>query len=119
MSAIRIAIVDDQTIIREGLAALLALISDLEVVGMAGDGQAGVELVAERKPDVVLRCIRLSAQERRPGVSGWSDPHRLRWRCHSEPKGVIVFHSVSRKQHGAFPAGGSGTRPVRLQESRP
>ena len=75
MNAIRIAIVDDQTLIREGLAALLALIPDLEVVGMAADGRAGVALVAEQKPDVVLMDVRM------PGMNGVAAAREIHSRC--------------------------------------
>ncbi|NOZ49178.1 MAG: response regulator transcription factor [Chloroflexi bacterium] len=59
MGAIRIAIADDQTLIREGLAALLALDSGLEIVGTAADGRQAVALVAEQAPDVMLMDIRM------------------------------------------------------------
>jgi CheY-like chemotaxis protein len=47
MSNIRVAIVDDQTLIREGLASLLALVPDLTVVGKAADGREALALVSE------------------------------------------------------------------------
>ena len=75
MRAIRIAIVDDQTLIREGLAALLALIPDLEVVGMAADGLSGVDLVMEQKPDVVLMDVRM------PGMNGVAAAREIHARC--------------------------------------
>ncbi|NOZ72833.1 MAG: response regulator transcription factor [Chloroflexi bacterium] len=59
MGAIRIAIADDQTLIREGLAALLALDPGLEVVGAAADGRQALALVAELAPDVILMDIRM------------------------------------------------------------
>jgi DNA-binding NarL/FixJ family response regulator len=64
MAAIRLAIVDDQTLIREGLAALLSLTPDLTVVGKAADGREAVALVAEQGPDVVLMDVRM------PGMNG-------------------------------------------------
>jgi len=64
MDIIRVAVVDDQSLIREGLAALLALIPDLEVVGQAADGHAALEMIAEQTPDVVLMDVRM------PGMNG-------------------------------------------------
>jgi len=56
---IRILLVDDQRLMREGLRILLEMESDLEVVGEAGDGQAAIEAYAERAPDVVLMDVRM------------------------------------------------------------
>lgn len=56
---IRVIVVDDQQITREGLVALLSLIDDIEVVADAGDGAAALRLVAEHRPDVVLMDLRM------------------------------------------------------------
>jgi DNA-binding NarL/FixJ family response regulator len=58
-SRIRVIVVDDQQITREGLVALLDLIDDIEVVADAGDGATAVRLVAEHRPDVVLMDLRM------------------------------------------------------------
>ena len=54
VSAIRILIVDDHAILREGVRALLKPHEDLEVVGEASDGQEALAAVARLDPDVVL-----------------------------------------------------------------
>lgn len=51
---IRIVVVDDHQVVRAGLRMLLSRYDDLELVGEAADGQAGLELVATTDPDVVL-----------------------------------------------------------------
>ena len=51
---IRIALIDDHTLFRSGLKALLTRQSDFEVVGEASDGLEGVKLVEQIKPDIVL-----------------------------------------------------------------
>jgi DNA-binding NarL/FixJ family response regulator len=54
MKSIRVLIVDDHEIVREGLQTLLAEEPDFEVVGVAGDGAVAVALAAETKPDVIV-----------------------------------------------------------------
>jgi DNA-binding NarL/FixJ family response regulator len=64
MDRIRILIADDHGILREGIRALLANTSDVEVVGEAADGRAAVELCKKLDPDVVLMDIAM------PGLGG-------------------------------------------------
>lgn len=59
MTAIRVALVDDQALFRAGIRMLVSSQADLEFVGEAGDGAAGIEMVAEARPDVVLMDIRM------------------------------------------------------------
>ena len=61
---IRVALVDDQHLVRAGLRALLERPGDITVVGEAGDGDAGVALVRAERPDVVLMDVRM------PGTDG-------------------------------------------------
>ena len=56
---IRIALVEDHTLVRQGLKALLENDPELEVVGEAEDGVAGLELISRVKPDVVLLDLRM------------------------------------------------------------
>jgi DNA-binding NarL/FixJ family response regulator len=58
-ATIRVLIVDDQAMVREGFGALLAAQPDLAVVGTAGDGAAGVDMARRLRPDVVLMDVRL------------------------------------------------------------
>jgi DNA-binding NarL/FixJ family response regulator len=72
---IRIVIVDDQAMVRSGLRSLLDGEPDLEVVGEAADGEAGVGQVRHHRPDVVLMDIRMPvldgiAATRRIGAEG-------------------------------------------------
>ncbi|MEU3190482.1 response regulator transcription factor [Streptomyces sp. NPDC006992] len=55
----RLVIVDDQAMVRAGFAALLTAQSDIDVVGEAPDGAAGVELCRRAHPDVVLMDVRM------------------------------------------------------------
>jgi DNA-binding NarL/FixJ family response regulator len=56
---IRVIVVDDQQITREGLVALLDLVDDIDVVADAGDGAQALRLVADHEPDVVLMDLRM------------------------------------------------------------
>jgi DNA-binding NarL/FixJ family response regulator len=56
---IRVVVVDDQEMVREGFSALLDSQEDIEVVGAAGNGLQGVALARTVKPDVVLMDIRM------------------------------------------------------------
>lgn len=55
----RVVIVDDQAMVRAGFAALLAAQSDIDVVGEAADGAAGVDVCRNAHPDVVLMDVRM------------------------------------------------------------
>ena len=57
MQKIRVLVVDDHTIVRDGICALLALAGDIEVVGEATNGNEALEKVKELNPDVVLMDI--------------------------------------------------------------
>jgi len=56
---IKIIIVDDQPLVREGLGTLLNLRPEIEVVGMASDGNEAITLALEKKPDLILMDIRM------------------------------------------------------------
>lgn len=58
-SPIRVLVADDQAIVREGLATVLDLLPDIEVVGQAADGEEACSLLASTRPDVVLMDLRM------------------------------------------------------------
>jgi DNA-binding NarL/FixJ family response regulator len=68
---IRVAIVDDHTIVRNGLVSLLGGHADLEIIGAVGDGEAAVALCVEQRPDVVLMDLSM------PGVGGIEATRRV------------------------------------------
>ncbi|HEX9561758.1 MAG TPA: response regulator transcription factor [Candidatus Dormibacteraeota bacterium] len=56
---IRVAIVDDQAMVRAGFRMIVGSQTDMEVAGEAGDGQAAIDLVQRERPDVILMDIRM------------------------------------------------------------
>ena len=54
---IRILLVDDQALFREGLRTLLSVYDDLTIIGEANNGQEAVDFVAQDQPDVILMDI--------------------------------------------------------------
>ena len=56
---IRVVVVDDQTLVREGIRSLLGLAPDVAVVGEASDGAEAIPLVRKVAPDVVLLDVRM------------------------------------------------------------
>lgn len=61
---IRVMLVDDQTLVRQGVRSLLELADDIEVIGEAADGDAAIETIPELDPEVVLLDMRM------PGKTG-------------------------------------------------
>src|SRR5262245_9279673 len=63
MKKIRILVVEDQNVVREGIIAILSFQSDMEVVGEAEDGIQAVELARKTHPDVVLLDMVMPRQD--------------------------------------------------------
>ncbi len=89
---IRVLIVDDQRLMREGLRTLLELEDDLAVVGEAESGEAGVRAFAETQPDVVLMDLTL-----RGGMNGTETAAEI---LHLDPDARIVCTSDPRRATG-------------------
>ncbi|HHP7232577.1 MAG TPA: response regulator transcription factor, partial [Xenococcaceae cyanobacterium] len=62
---IRLLLIDDQELVCQGLKTMLNLESDLEVVGVANNGQTGIELLEALQPDIVLMDIRMRIMDGR------------------------------------------------------
>jgi len=72
MKKIRVLIVDDHTLVRAGIRALLALVADVEVVGEASDGKEALEKTKQLVPDVVLMDLAM------PVMGGLEATRRIR-----------------------------------------
>lgn len=60
---IRVSVVDDQEIVRDGLVTLVGLMTDITVIGTAANGNEAVKVVALERPDVVLMDLRMPVQD--------------------------------------------------------
>jgi len=63
MNKIRVLVVDDQAVVREGVVAILSYYSDIEVVGQAAEGSQAVDLAKETQPDVILLDLVMPGQD--------------------------------------------------------
>lgn len=99
---IRVLLVDDETLVRDGLRAIAELEGDIEVVGEAGDGREAVIQSRALKPDVVLMDIRM------PGIDGIEATRQIL----SEPRRprVIALTTFDRNEYvyEVMKAGASG-----------
>jgi DNA-binding NarL/FixJ family response regulator len=82
---IRVALADDQELVRAGFAALLAAEDDIEVIGEAADGEQAVRLAADSRPDVLLMDIRM------PRLDGIEATRRIAARPGLAPVHVIIL----------------------------
>ena len=60
---VRVLVVDDQRLMRDGIASLLEMQDDIEVVGTASDGQEALERAASLRPDVILMDVRMPVMD--------------------------------------------------------
>ncbi|MEU5956373.1 response regulator transcription factor [Streptomyces sp. NPDC047525] len=97
----RVIVVDDQTVVREGIVMLLGLLPGIEVVGSGGDGEEAVRLVAELAPDVVLMDLRM------PRVDGAEATRRIRAEY---PGTQVVVLTTFADDDSLFPALRAGAR---------
>jgi NarL family two-component system response regulator LiaR len=107
---IRVLIVDDHAVVREGLRTFLDMLSDIEIAGEAADGAAGVEAAAKKHPDVVLMDLLM------PGMDGVEATRRIR-EAHPDVK-VIVLTSFAEEDK-VFPALRAGASGYLLKDVKP
>lgn len=102
MTAIRVAVVDDHTLMRQGTVGLLGSQPDIEIAGEADSGRAALELVADAEPDVVLMDIAM------PGMSGLDATREIRQRFPSVNVVIVTMHERDDYFFEALRAGASG-----------
>jgi DNA-binding NarL/FixJ family response regulator len=99
---IRVVLVDDQTIVRAGLARILAPDDGFEVVAECGDGEEGVATVLKIDADVVLMDIRM------PRLDGIEATRRLRALDDAPPVLILTTFDEDELLWGATEAGAAG-----------
>lgn len=102
MTAIRVLVADDQRVVREGLAMLLRLLPEIDVVGSASDGEEAVALAGSLRPDVVLMDLGM------PHCDGVEATRRLRERQPGTHVIVLTTFADDRSVVAALRAGARG-----------
>ncbi len=94
MQQIRVLVVDDHTVVRDGICALLALAGDIEVVGEAADGSQALKMVKELEPNVVLMDIAM------PIMGGLEATRRIHKEC---PRTKVLILTQYDSREYVFP----------------
>ena len=102
MSHMRVVVVDDHTLIRQGIVGLLESQPDIEVVAQGGTGQEGIALAAEHHPDVVLMDVSM------PGMSGLAAAREIKSRLPDVAVLILTIHDREDYLYQALRAGASG-----------
>jgi DNA-binding NarL/FixJ family response regulator len=104
---IRVAVVDDEALVRRGLAVLLRVEPGFDVVGEAADGASGLALVRREHPDVVLMDIRM------PGMDGITATRSITTDPETATSRVLILTTFDHDDHvfAALRAGASGFLP--------
>jgi DNA-binding NarL/FixJ family response regulator len=98
----KVIICDDQSIVREGLAMLLKLEPDIQIIGMADDGAAAIEMVEKGRPDVVLMDLKM------PVVNGVEATRQIRSKYPEVRVLVLTTYDDEQWVFDAINAGASG-----------
>ena len=107
---IRVVLVDDDPLVRAGLSLMLGGASHLQIVGDAGDGAEGLEVIARTRPEVVLMDIRM------PRMDGLTATQRLAEE--RDPPKVIVLTTFDADEH-VVRALALGARGFLLKDTSP
>ncbi|OJH36986.1 response regulator [Cystobacter ferrugineus] len=107
-SSITVLIIDDHTVVRQGVRALLGAQEDIEVVGEAGSGEQALELAREHAPDVALMDLMM------PGIGGIEATRRLK---EVSPRTQILMLTSYHEDEHILPALRAGALSYLLKDA--
>lgn len=102
MAHIRVLVVDDHTLVRQGIVGLLESQPDIEVVGQVGNGREALASIQGMSPDVVLMDIAM------PGISGLTATREIKERQPEVRVLILTIHDREDYLFQALRAGASG-----------
>ena len=102
MTQIRILLVDDHAVVREGIKRLLAVHSDIAVIAEAGDGHEAVDQISQLHPDIVMMDVSM------PGMSGIEVTRQLQAICPATKILALTVHEDEGYLREFFTAGAKG-----------
>ena len=105
---IRLALVDDQTMFREGLRALLALQNDFVIAGEASDGEEAIGLIERERPDVVLLDLRMPVMD---GVEAIASI------CEKQPAARLIIVTIYHSEEDIYRALRAGAQGILLKDA--
>lgn len=106
---IRVLLVDDHDLFREGLAGIIASQPDMEVIGEAGDGLEGLVKAMEMKPDLILMDLQM------PGMDGLEATKKIK---EALPEATVVVLTVRDEDEKLFTALKNGAQGYLLKNIR-
>lgn len=101
MDPVRLLVVDDHTLFRDGLRALFGSIDDIDVVGEASDGEQAVAQAGALRPDIVLMDVQI------PGVNGIEATRRI---LAAHPEVGVIVVTMLEDNDSVFAAMRAGAR---------
>ena len=111
MQKIKVMVVDDHAILRDGIRALIGLHDDVEIIGEASEGKEAVEKALELEPDVVVMDIAI------PGMDGLEATRRIKKKNSKIQILVLTQHNNKEYVLSSIKAGAAGYVPKRAMGS--